>query len=135
MGQGDLMQPLLLTAAGLAFITGIVHSVLGELLIFRKLRSGTLVPANGAPPLQGRNVRILWATWHLATLFGWAFAAILLQVALNPQVALLPLLASAAVAAYAGGSVLVLVGTRGRHPGWIALAVVAVLTWAAIGAA
>ena len=126
------MQTLLAVAGGLAIVTGIAHSVLGELLIFRHLRSGTLVPTHGAPPLQGRNVRILWATWHLATVFGWAFAAILLRVAFQPDVPLLPLVAGATVAANIGGSLLVLVGTRGRHPGWVALAVVAALTWRAL---
>ncbi len=127
------MQTLLATAAGLAIATGVAHSVMGELLIFRKLRTGTLVPAHGAPPLQGRNVRILWATWHLATVFGWAFAYILLRLALTPDTSLLALVAGASVAANAGGSLLVLVGTRGRHPGWLALAAVAVLTWGALG--
>ena len=129
------MQVLLAVAAGLAIVTGIAHSVLGELLIFRHLRSGTLIPTRGAPQLQGRNVRILWATWHLATVFGWAFAAILLRVALQPDVPLLPLVAGATIAANAGGSLLVLVGTRGRHPGWIALAAVAALTWGALRSA
>lgn len=36
---------------------------------------------------------------------------------------------SAIVYANLGGSVLVLIGTKGRHPGWIALLLVAALTW------
>lgn len=129
------MQTYLVVAAGLAFLTGIAHSVLGEILIFRHLRNGTLVPELDAPPLRSRNIRIIWATWHLATVFGWAFAGMLLQLALSPQASPLTLLVGATVAAYAGGSLLVLVGTRGRHPGWIALAAVAGLVWAAAGAA
>jgi len=129
------MQASLAIAAGLAIVTGIAHSVLGELLIFRQLRSGTLVPTLGAPPLLGRNVRILWATWHLASVFGWAFAAILLRLALQPNAPLVGLLVGATVAAYAGGALLVFVGTRGRHPGWVALAAIAALTWRALGSA
>jgi hypothetical protein len=34
----------------------------------------------------------------------------------------------AVVFAYLGGAVLVLVGTKGRHPGWVALTAVAALT-------
>jgi hypothetical protein len=124
---------MLAVAAGRAIVTGVAHSVLGELLILRHLRSGTLVPIHGAPPLQERRVRILWSTWHLATVFGWAVAAILLRLALQPDVPLLPLVASATVAANVGGSLLVPVGTTGRHPGWIALAAVAALTWRASG--
>ena len=59
------MQALFFAAGLLALITGVVHSVFGEILIFRHLRSGGLVPAMGAPPLRERNVRIIWATWHL----------------------------------------------------------------------
>lgn len=129
------MQILLAIAAGLAVLTGIVHSVLGELLIFRHLRSGTLVPAQDAPPLKNRNIRIIWATWHLATVFGWAFAAVLARLAMDPQAQLLSLVVSAIFVAYASGALLVFVGTRGRHPGWVALAAVAALTWGAFGGA
>jgi len=126
------MQTILAMAAGLAIFTGVAHSVLGELLIFRHLRKGTLVPDQDAPPLKGRHIRILWATWHLATVFGLAMAVVLAQLAVDPQVPILRLVVSATVAAYAGGSILVLVGTRGRHPGWIALGLVAALTWIAV---
>ncbi|MEC4717681.1 hypothetical protein RY831_00800 [Noviherbaspirillum sp. CPCC 100848] len=127
------MQTLLAIAAVLAVLTGIAHSVLGELLIFRHLRQGTLVPAEDAPPLRNRHIRILWATWHLATVFGCAFAAMLARLAVTPHASFPDLLAEATIAAYAGGSLLVLIGTRGRHPGWFALAAVAALTWTAIG--
>ena len=124
------MQTLFFAAGLLALVTGLVHSVLGEMLIFRHLRSGGLVPTMGAPPLRERNIRIIWATWHLATLFGWAFAGILLRLAFAPHnYSLNELVVSAIIFAYLGGSLLVLIGTKGLHPGWIALLVVAALTW------
>ena len=127
----DADPTLLVVAAILSVITGLVHSVLGEWLIFRHLREGGIVPQRGAPPLRARNVRILWATWHLATVFGWAFAAVLLGMARWPGMPLRALVLDAVIAANAAGGVLVLVGTRGRHPGWIALGAVAVLAWLA----
>ncbi|MEO8011971.1 MAG: hypothetical protein ABI650_10035 [Dokdonella sp.] len=127
------MQTTLTIAATLAVLIGVAHSVLGERLIFRHLRQGTLVPTQGAPPLGARNIRILWATWHLATVFGWAIATLLFALAASPDAQLGSLLIPAAVIAYAGGAILVLVGTRGRHPGWIALGIVAGLTWVAGG--
>ena len=130
------MQIYLVVADGIAVLTGIAHSVLGEILICRAtVRNGTLVPGTGRTATSLAQYRIIWATWHLATVFGWAFAGVLLQLALSPQASPLTLLIGATVAAYAGGSLLVLVGTRGRHPGWIALAAVAGLVWAAAGAA
>ena len=102
--------------------------VLGEILIFRHVRKGGLVPAMGAPPLRERNIRIIWATWHLATVFGWAFAGVLFRLAFgHPSPS--SLILSAIVFAYLGGAILVLIGTKGRHPGWIALSAVAALTW------
>lgn len=127
------MQIALTIAAIIAVLTGIVHSVFGERLIFSHLRQGTFVPSLGAPPLKVGNVRILWATWHLASVFGWAFAAVLLGMAASPELPLRQLMVWAIVGAHAGGAFLVLVGTRGRHPGWVALSAVAILTWFAAG--
>ncbi|UWX04746.1 hypothetical protein H1235_04715 [Pseudoxanthomonas sp. NC8] len=125
------MQPLLATAAVLAMATGMVHSLLGEWLIFRRLRTSSMVPALPAPPLRGRHIRILWASWHLASVLGWALAGLLWQVARAPGSALpAHSVLAAAAAAFLAGAVLVLVGTRGRHPGWIALAAVGVLSLA-----
>ena len=126
------METPLTLAAALLFATGIVHSILGELLIFRHLRRGTLVPQLGAPPLQARHVRILWASWHLASVMGWGFAAILWGMAAAPEAPLHSLVLQAVSGATAMGAMLVLAGTRGRHPGWIALGAVAVSAWAAL---
>ena len=93
------------------------------------------MPQLGAPPLRARNIRILWATWHLASVFGWAFAAVLLGLAHSPELSLRELVLQAVAAANAGGALLVLIGTRGRHPGWIALGAVAVLVWVAVSGA
>ncbi len=128
------MHPLLATASVLALVTGVVHSLLGERLIFRHLRESTIVPALPAPPLQQRHVRILWATWHLASVFAWAMAALLWQLAQGAGAALSgPYVLGASAATFLAGGLLVLVGTRGRHPGWVALSIVGVLSWLAIG--
>ncbi len=131
------MQTFFFAAGVLALLTGLAHSVLGEILIFRHLRNTGFVPSMGAPPLRERNIRIIWATWHLASVFGWAFAGILLGVAFMAEndCFSVDIVLSAIIFAYLGGSVLVLVGTKGRHPGWIALLVVAALAWFATSAA
>lgn len=121
------MQSWLLAASVLATLTGVVHSLMGERLIFRHLRSAGLVPSLPAPPLQGRHVRILWATWHLASVLAWAFAGLLWSVAREPASPSTQAVLSAAVFGFTGSALLVLVGTRGRHPGWVALAAVGLL--------
>ena len=126
------MQTLFVTAGVLSIITGVVHSAGGEWLIFRHLRSGTFVPALSLPPLKERNIRIIWATWHLASVFGWAFACVLIWLGLAPpNQPLKPVVVTAIVVANLCGSMLVLIGTKGRHPGWVALLLGAALTWVA----
>jgi hypothetical protein len=120
------VQPLLFAAGLVAILVGIVHSVLGELLIFRRLRDGAVIPTHPAPPLESRHIRIIWATWHLASALGFGFAALLLAVA-SRMPGVDSIVISAIVGVFLAGSVLVLVGTRGRHPGWIGLLAVAVL--------
>lgn len=124
------MNIYLATAAVLAFLVGLVHSLLGERLIFGRLRQGRLVPTNGGSLLQERHVRILWASWHILTVFGWCIAAVLLWLSLpssNPSSALF--IEQAIVFSMLAGSALVLLGTRARHPGWVGLLAVAAFVW------
>lgn len=110
-------------------LTGLIHSVLGERLIFRRLRAaGAWIPTEGGSALREPHVRILWATWHALSVIGWAVAAVLFwhfERSLRLPGPLGLILAMGLL----GGAVLVLVGTKGRHPGWIALSVAAVLTY------
>lgn len=124
------MNSLLLAASLLLCTIGLVHSVLGERLVFRRLRRGTIVPAHGGDVLLERHVRILWATWHAVTVMAWGLGLVLLQVARSPEgdgthAGMLWAIALATL----GASLLVLVGTRARHPGWLGLLVAAVLVW------
>lgn len=124
------MNAYLIAAAVLAWAVGVAHSILGERLIFSRLRQGRLVPTDGGTLLQERHVRILWASWHLPTLFGWVLAAALLRLASDSTGGGLtrPLVTCIAGGMLAG-SVLVCYATRARHPGWIGLLGVAVLCW------
>jgi hypothetical protein len=107
---------LVLAAGGLALV-GVAHSVLGELLVFRALRTEW-------------QVRILWGTWHLATVLGWALSALMWRLGTAPLDADLGAWVAdvAGVATLASG-VLVFYATEGRHPAWFALLVVAALVW------
>jgi hypothetical protein len=128
------MNKYLLAAAALTFIVGLVHSVLGEKFVFARMRQGKLVPTNGGTVLRQPHVRILWASWHFLTVLGWALAGTLLLLASEPtalglHASLLQIITIAMLA----GSVLVLYGTKARHPGWVGLFGVAILTWLGIG--
>jgi hypothetical protein len=128
------MNLYLATAAVLATLVGFVHSVLGERLVFSRMRLGQFVPTNGGNVLREPHVRIVWASWHALTALGWAMAAVLLLLASEPVLtglhnSLLDIIAVGMVVSAA----LVFFGTRARHPGWIGLLAVAVLIW--LGAA
>ena len=124
------MQTCLLSAGVLAFVVGAIHSVLGEVLIFRRMRKGGVVPTFGAPLLLERHVRILWASWHMVTVFGWAFGAVLLRFAFPAEdYPIQAFVENAIIFATLASSLLVLISTKGRHPGWLGLLGIAVLTW------
>ncbi|MBL8378643.1 MAG: hypothetical protein JNM79_12290 [Burkholderiales bacterium] len=124
------MNTFILFAAGLAFLVGLAHSVFGEIMIFKRMRSGGIVPINGGKVIGEGHVRILWASWHVLTVFGWLVSSFLVWLAQPAARGVAPawLLGAIAIAMLAG-ALFVLVGTKGRHPGWLGLLGVAVLTW------
>ncbi|MFG6432647.1 hypothetical protein [Roseateles sp. LYH14W] len=122
------MNAWLVAAAALVFVTGLAHSWLGELMVFRQLRDGGVVPSGGAPVLRGFQTRILWASWHLVTVLAWAFAALLLWLAQPAaRAASGGVVEGIAAAALTAGAGLVLWSNRSRHPAWIALLATAAL--------
>lgn len=83
-------------------------------------------PTNGGRVIGEGHVRILWASWHVLTVFGWCLATILLWLSQAQPVGGGTLLSHAIAIAMLAGSSLVLVGTKGKHPGWVGLLGVAV---------
>ena len=125
------MNYFFVAAAAIAFIVGLVHSVFGEQLIFRRLRGwDEFVPTNGGNLLRESHVRILWASWHLVTVFGWCIGAVLLRLSWTGLAeASSEFLAQACAVAALAGSACVFIGTRAKHPGWIGLLAMAVCVW------
>lgn len=116
------------SAGCLAILICLVHSVLGERLIFRRMRAGEIIPVHGQPLLLERHVRILWASWHIVSIFGLAIAAILFSLAAAEAPADRDGHLRLIIAAASGGSgALVLIATKARHPGWIGLFAIAAL--------
>ncbi len=122
------MNFYLFAAACLILIVGLIHSILGETLIFSRMRNNGFIPTAGDPVLKERHVRILWASWHLVTLFAWglAFLVFKLSIATSDQNWFLDV-ERVILFAMLAGSALVLIGTRGRHPGWLGMLVIAIL--------
>jgi hypothetical protein len=126
------MNQFLVAAAILTILLGLIHSILGEQLIFIKLRKHQLSGTPDHPVLGRRQVGILWATWHLASVLAWCIGLILFYLAngtgLNADSNLYKLVM---VPSFGISSVLVFYGTKGKHPGWIVLAAIAILTFLA----
>jgi len=123
------MNLFLLGSGLVTILVGLVHSVLGERLIFNRLRTGEgWIPTQCGPLLREPHVRILWVSWHLVTLIGWALSAILIMLSLPAARSwpAQPILAAIVIGLLAG-VILVFVGTKGKHPGWIGLLVAGVL--------
>ncbi len=115
-------------AAVLLALVGAVHSVFGERLIFRRMRSGPGIPTNGGGVLREPHVRILWVSWHLVTILGAGLAFGLVWLAMPENVALLRSSLTIAIgASITASALLVFVGTRGKHLGWAGLLGVALL--------
>ncbi|WP_034695501.1 hypothetical protein [Acidovorax sp. NO-1] len=120
-----------LAGAILMALIGVIHTVLGEVLIFQRMRVKGVVPTKGGEVLRERNVRILWATWHLVTVLGFLVAVVIVHLIRMPAGSVESrLLVVSLIGAMLASSLLVLVGTRGRHPGWAGLLVVALLVGA-----
>ena len=125
------MNTYFLIAGSLCFLLGLVHSILGEYLIFKsKRKKGHIVPTIGNTELKGRHLRILWATWHLASFFGWCIGAFLVKIALiqeqlNAEVVNFMVNTTAIIMFVS--SLLVFVATKAKHPGWIVLLLIGIL--------
>ena len=130
MDLPPIINVYLAVAGGLAVLVGVVHSILGELLIFSGLRQGEIVPTGTASGLAERQVRILWATWHLPTVFSFLIGAILIQFAVSPdQLDVHRFVVQGIIFAVGLSSFLVLIATKGKHPGWIGLLAIAITAW------
>ncbi|PWK19865.1 hypothetical protein [Xanthomarina spongicola] len=112
----------------LCFLLGIAHSILGEYLIFKNIRNKEkLVPTKETIELKERHVRILWATWHLATVFGWCLGAILIKISILEESQLIDFIVNTIGLTMFLSSLLVLIGTKGKHPGWLVLLAIGIV--------
>ena len=122
---------LLYSAAALAIILGLVHSLLGEkYILVRLFRRAEIPKLFGSAEFTTRTLRY---AWHLTTVAWFGFAAILVLMAHPP-------LTLEAVGTVVGITFMIhflvaLIGTRGRHLSWILFLVIGISAFYAAGAA
>ena len=120
------MSILLLIAGCLSLLLGLAHSFLGERLIFVGWRKTP-------PAIPRRHRNIIWASWHIGSFLGFGIGGALIWLSHFPDliIVLKPALISLVLGFVLSG-LIVLYGTRGKHPGWIVLSLIAALTWFSI---
>ena len=128
------MNNYLLYAGVLSILLGVVHSILGEVLVFKKLRNkhnNSWVTDISELPV--RSIRIIWASWHVVTLFGIAIGVILLKFdqVTSEQQTVVELIKLPLFIALFLSALIVIVGTKGKHPGGLVLLIISGLVWLA----
>ncbi|HAX69030.1 MAG TPA: hypothetical protein DCY14_05460 [Anaerolineae bacterium] len=125
------MNAYLITAICLLFIVGLAHSTIGEIRIFSRMRSqGRFVPTEGGANISEHQLRILWASWHISTVLAWGICIILWRLSFSSSdVATREFIFNTILLSTFISSLLVLVGTNGKHPGWLGLLGVSILIW------
>lgn len=113
-------------AGVLAILLGIIHSVMGEILIFNQLRQSSVVPNLAPAPLKQRHINIVWASWHIVSILGAALGLLLILMR-NEWLQQTIYFKWTIILSMAASGLLVLLATRGRHPGWFVLMLIAVL--------
>lgn len=125
------MRFFILAAGALCIVLGLVHSLMGEYLIFKGRRKpGTLVPTISKEGLKEKYLPIIWATWHLVSLLGFGIGLILLSLSIsneNLDRGEFGFIIDTLSIAMLASSVLVFIATKGRHMGWFVLLVIAIL--------
>ena len=125
------MNTYILTAGILCILLGVIHSILGEYLIFRhKRKDKEIIPSKGGNDLREKHLRIIWATWHLASILGICIGLVLIMLTKNSSLLdaqvlhdVIRLIAYSMLIA----SLLVMFSTKGKHPGWIVLLIIGIL--------
>ncbi|MDH3647997.1 MAG: hypothetical protein OER80_14655 [Gammaproteobacteria bacterium] len=117
---------MLILAAALVILIGLVHSYLGEKYILIRLFRQSLPPLFGSDAFTKQTLRFVW---HLTTVSWWGFAALLLSLnaghASKNQILLI------IAATFGIGAMFPLIATRGKHLSWLVFAAISVICYVA----
>ena len=116
------MDRMLGLAGLLSVVLAVAHSLLGEKLVFSRLREGGRWNEAALKLLALRRWWSVRATWHLVSILGAGVAALLLAMAFGSVDVELTLGVTFLVAA-----VYWAVATRLGHPAWIVLGLIAAI--------
>jgi len=113
---------MLLAAGALSVLLAVGHSILGERLVFGRLRRHGAWTEAALEIMERRRWWAVRASWHLVTVLAFGVAGILLAMATGA-----PPLKWILAATFAVATVYWAIATRLGHPAWIALGVIGVI--------
>jgi hypothetical protein len=120
------MNSALVSAAILAVLLAAAHSYLGErYILIRLFRREDVPKLFGGTTFTKRTLRF---AWHITSVMALGFAGLLIVLA-QPDGADPRVQARIIAATFAACGVVALVGSRGRHPAWLAFFVMAALAF------
>jgi hypothetical protein len=119
---------LLVVAAAIVSFIGVMHSILGERYVLRRLFKLPDLPLLRKDPLYTRNV--LRCACHASGVAWWGLAALLAALAFVPDGGARVTAGIVSITLLASGS-LVLATAGLRHPAWALFLVAGVATWIA----
>lgn len=101
-------------AAGLGFLLGLFHSIMGERGVVTPLLRLEKLP--GEAEERRYKELVIRSAWHLTTVLCWAISAVILTMAVGRFSLSLSSLIFGATFLFCGVASLVIV--KGRHPSW-----------------
>ncbi len=117
---------IFLAAAGAgSVLLGLAHSIIGERLVLRPLMRWSGGGERGEVILSMQQRRVLRASWHLVSVLGFGLAALLLAASASGGFGHAR---TVLAATFTAAAIYWLPATRGRHPAWVVLLVIAALT-------
>ena len=125
------MTYFLTSAAALAFLIGVAHTLLGErYIVTRLLRRPDLPKLFGADTFTRQTIRF---AWHLTTVAWLGLASILVAVSgVFEGVLASQAVVSSIAFTFLASAILSIVVTRGKHLSWLVFVAIALLCWLAV---
>jgi hypothetical protein len=122
------MSGLLVVAALMLVVLGLVHSGAGELFILRPLGRLRPIPAVFGGAHGGK--RSLRSAWHHLSILAWTFALILFHDASLSRLGAEERFVIRTISiSLALGALMWYAGTSGKNLAWVAMLLIAVLCW------
>jgi drug/metabolite transporter (DMT)-like permease len=118
------MNPSLLIAAVLTTAIALAHTLLGERYVLRPFLAGPVPKLFGSERFMRRTLRY---AWHLTSLLGLGFAALLAFFARGPMQHVTAI--EIVSATFLLSALMSIIMTRGKHFSWIVFLAIGLLTW------